>query len=208
MATRNKKPLATKTESPIKQTRSQMLAFLRTNPAYRSASIVAKFDSDEGVNFTDQVSEVNKQASAIQSGDLKTAQGMLAAQAIALDGLFANLARRAGSNMEKGYGEAAERYMKLALRAQAQCAKTIQTLGELKNPRHIAFVQQANIAHNQQVNNGQTSRAQGFEIQPNKLIDGDASDLQMDIRTTSAAGGADQAVEAVGAINRADNSRR
>lgn len=193
---------------PAQPTRSQMVAKLSLQPAYRSASVISKFDANESVDFWDLARAVKEQSAAIQANNMEGAEEMMTSQALALDVLFANLARRAASNMEEGYGEAAERYMKLALRAQAQCAKTIQIMGELKNPRHIAFVQQANIAHNQQVNNGQSSRAENFEIQPNKLIDGDASDLQMDIRTTSAAGGADQAVEAVGAINRADNSRR
>lgn len=208
MVTKSNKPTRVKAETPEKQTRSQMLATLALHPAARSASILGKIDSNSTIDFFDLTREVRKRAEEIRTEDMNAASEMLAAQSIALDGLFANLARRAGCNMEEGYGEAAERYMKLALRAQAQCAKTIQIMSELKNPRHIAFVQQANIAHNQLVNNGQSLRAENFEIQPNKLIDGDADDLQMDIRTTPTTGGADPAVEAVGTINRADNSRR
>lgn len=104
--------------------------------------------------------------------------------------------------MEEGYGEAAERYMKLALRAQAQCAKTIQTMGELKNPRHIAFVRQANIAHNQQVNNHELSCVENDQFQQSKLIDGDKDGLRMDARTAQPPGGSDQKMEAMGEINR------
>lgn len=207
MTTKSKKPVVAETtteaETPDKMTASQVSAFLHTQPEYRSASIIEKFDSDEGVDFADQVSAVAKQAREIRSGDLKAAERVLAAQAIALDGLFANLARRAGSNMEEGYGEAAERYMKLALRAQAQCAKTIQTMGELKNPRHIAFVRQANIAQNQQVNNGESPRAINDEFQQSKLIDGDTHGLRMDARAAQTSGGTDHEMEAVGEVIRA-----
>jgi hypothetical protein len=41
------------------------------------------------------------------------------------------------------------------LKAQAQCRVTLVALAEMKNPRPVAFVQQANIAAGlQQVNNG------------------------------------------------------
>jgi hypothetical protein len=202
MIRRPKKPLVAKSEPPIKPTRSQLIAKVSLQPAYRSASVIAKFDGDEDVDFFDLSQAVKEQSAAIQAGNMENAEAMLATQAITLDSLFANLARRAGSNMEAGHGEAAERYMKLALRAQAQCAKTIQTMGELNNPRQIAFVKQANIAHNQQVNNGKASRAENFEIQQNKLIDGATDDLPMDARTAQTAGGSDQKLEAVGKIIR------
>ena len=45
--------------------------------------------------------------------------------------------------------------MKLALRAQGQCRATLETLANIKNPRPVAFVKQANISNGpQQVNNG------------------------------------------------------
>ena len=50
---------------------------------------------------------------------------------------------------------AGETYLRLALKAQAQCRTTWESLAEIKNPRAVAFVRQANIAHGpQQVNNG------------------------------------------------------
>ena len=202
-----KKQTATKTEAPEKQTSSQLIATLTVQPEYRSVSILRRFDDNETVDLVDFTVAVKELSSAIRANDMKRAEEMLAAQAVTLDGLFTHMAVRAGSTMEKGYGEAAERYMKLALRAQAQCTKAILAIGELRNPRQISFVQQANIAHNQQVNNGQTSRTQNSEIQPNKLIDGESYDVQMDGRTTQTAGRADQKMEAVGAINGACDAR-
>jgi len=44
--------------------------------------------------------------------------------------------------------------MRPVLKAQSQCRTTIETLSEMKNPKPVAFVQQANIANEpQQVNN-------------------------------------------------------
>src|SRR5260370_33541175 len=70
--------------------------------------------------------------------------------------------------------EAAERYMRLALKAQSQCRATIETLAEMKNLKPVAFVHQANNANGpQQVSNGPgrsagASRAREPENLPNK----------------------------------------
>jgi hypothetical protein len=44
------------------------------------------------------------------------------------------------------YVDAADTYMRLALRAQSQCRATLETLAAIKNPP-VAFANQANIAH-------------------------------------------------------------
>jgi hypothetical protein len=71
-----------------------------------------------------------------------------------LDTIFNELARRCQANVCGGYLDAAERYLRLALKAQSQCRANIETFAEIKNPKPLAFVQQANIASGpQQVNN-------------------------------------------------------
>ncbi|MCP6756118.1 hypothetical protein NL533_31320, partial [Klebsiella pneumoniae] len=75
---------------------------------------------------------------------------MLVAQAHALDELFTSLARRAYVNIAGGCLGAAESYMRLSLKAQSQCRTTWETLAEIKHPRSVAFVRQANIAHGPQ----------------------------------------------------------
>ena len=105
------------------------------------------------------------------------------------------------------YLEAFEAYLKLALRAQSQCRATLETLAEIKHPRSVAFVEQANIAHgHQQVNNAPT-RADEIENSQSKLLE-QTDGERLDTGTTSTAGGADTPMEAVGAINRAKNRRR
>jgi hypothetical protein len=58
---------------------------------------------------------------------------VLVAQAASLNSIFTELARRAGLNMGEYIG-ATESYMRLALKAQAQCRATIETLAAMKNP--------------------------------------------------------------------------
>ena len=54
--------------------------------------------------------------------------------------------------------QAAETYVRLALKAQAQCRATLETLATIKNPP-VVYARQANIAAGrQQVNNGPGSR--------------------------------------------------
>ena len=66
------------------------------------------------------------------------------AQAVALNTIFGELARRSALNMGE-HLDASERYMRLALKAQGQCRATLQTLADIKNPRPVSFVNHANI---------------------------------------------------------------
>ncbi len=93
--------------------------------------------------------------------DIEGTAGTLVAQAATLDTIFTTLARRAAANMDT-HLQATESYLRLALKAQAQCRATLETLAEIKNPRQVSIVQQANIAHGpQQVNNAAPPPAQG-----------------------------------------------
>ena len=81
-------------------------------------------------------------------------QTMLFAQALTLQATFTALSRRAASNAGEYIG-ATDTYLRLALKAQGQCRATLETLANIKNPRPVAFVKQANFANGpQQVNNG------------------------------------------------------
>lgn len=121
---------------------------------------------------------------AVAKGDLGRAEAILVAHAHTLDEIFSALARRSAANIEAGYGESADRYMRLALKAQSQCRTTLEALAEIKDPRPVAFVRQANIAAGpQQVNNAFSlpdSRAGNSQNEPIKLLedsDGERLDL-------------------------------
>jgi hypothetical protein len=69
-----------------------------------------------------------------RTGDMREASDMLLAQALTLDGIFTEMARRAAGNMGQ-YLDATERYMRMALKAQAQSRATLQALADLHRPR-------------------------------------------------------------------------
>ena len=144
--------------------RPRLIAQLAVTPSLQAASTIKRWSSAVGdLDISGLIDELRQQAATASSGDLKRQEAMLAIQAHTLDTIFNELARRSSTNLG-GYLEAADRYMRLALKAQSQCRATIETLAEIKNPRPVAFVNQANIANGpQQVNNcpdGIPARAQ------------------------------------------------
>jgi hypothetical protein len=156
------------------------------------------------------VGELEQHVRAANDGDLTRAEGMLIAQAHSLDAIFHSLARRAAS---AEYMETLDRYLRLALRAQAQCARTLEVLGELKNPQPVTFVRQANVAHGPQqvVNIGvatvaaASSPAHGTKTSQTQLLE-QIDGQRLDTRAPGTAGAAHPAMEAVGAIHRAEDT--
>lgn len=174
-----------------------------TQPEVRAARAIQRYEGDS-LDINACADELRQQIVEVQRGDMKRPEAMLIAQAHTLDALFQNLALRSYANSREGYLEAADRYMRLALRAQAQTARTIETLAELKNPRPIAFVRQANIANGpQQVNNGVPSRAGEKEIVQSKQSGG-SHELLPDARASQAESRVNQELEALGEIDRAE----
>jgi len=113
--------------------------------------------------------------------------------------MFNELARRAALNMGE-HLNATEIYLRHAFKAQAQCRSTLEALAEIKNPRPVAFVKQANIANGpQQINNGEP-RAREKTIQSNELS-GDSYELLPDTRASQAASRINPEVETVGEIH-------
>ena len=90
----------------------------------------------------------------INQGDLSSLEKRLAAQAVTTDAIFTSLAGKAAVMIDYEGFTAAEKCLKLALKAQAQSAHTMKVLAEIKQPKHVTIANQANIANQQQVNNG------------------------------------------------------
>mgnify|MGYP001162039101 CR=1 FL=1 len=157
------------------------------------------------IDLTESVLVMREKASKVNSGDTSELEATLTAQAASLNVIFNGLARRAAVNMGE-YLHATESYMRLALKAQAQCARTIEVLAAIKNPP-VIFAKQANIANGpQQVNNGTPAHAGENQNEQTKLIEGQGYDT-MDTRGAATAIGVNQELETVGAINRPDNAR-
>lgn len=137
---------------------SQAATIVRTvtRPTVQAAitaqGIIGEF-AGETVNLGEFISTLHDQVNVTKDGDLSRTEAMLVTQSQTLDLLFNRLTRQAMMNVGQ-YSETAERYMKLALRAQSQCRANAETLHEMKHPRPVYFGQ-ANIANGpQQVNNG------------------------------------------------------
>lgn len=141
-------------------------------------------------DLTETINVMWEKVDKVNAGDLSELEATLAAQSVSLDAIFNELTRRAFINMGE-HLHATESYMRLALKAQAQCARTIEIIAAMKNPP-IVYAKQANISNgNQQVNNGAVSNGQpvahaGKIInQPNELLAGEQNgNTQMDKRAT------------------------
>ena len=145
--------------------------------------------------------DLDKRIDKIKDGDMSSVEAMLFGQAKVLETMFTSLARRAANN------DGLKQFqvnLTLALKAQAQCRSTLEALAEIKNPRPVAFVKQANISNGpQQVNNGAVaSRTETIESEQNKLLEADHGNY-LDTRAQGAAGRVNQTVAAVGQVHRA-----
>jgi hypothetical protein len=191
------------------QTEDEVVAASVTSGIGHNAGTVIDYSAgrNAGLCLTSIARSLEKTGAEVNRGDLAALERMLTAQAVALNTMFTELARRGALNMRSHLG-ATETYIRLALKAQSQSRATVETLGALKNPP-VVFARQANINNGgqQQVNNGSNgtpAHAAESVSQPDELL-GDSSHglTQVDARATTAAGRAHQDVEAVGAVNRA-----
>jgi hypothetical protein len=190
--------------------RPRLISQLAITPSLQGASTIKRWSHGFGeLDITGLIDELRQQAAAASGGNLKRQEAMLAIQAHTLDTIFNELARRSQLNMGE-YLDAADRYMRLALKAQSQCRTTIEALAEIKNPQPVAFVQQANIANGpQQVNNTPPppgSRAGNSEIEQSELLEQQRNEW-LDTGTAKASGSRNSPLEAVGAIHGAKDDR-
>lgn len=174
--------------------------------------------SQPGLSITDMVNSLKDHGQRVNGNDLAAAEQMLMAQSVALNAIFAEMARRSALNMGQ-YPEFMERYMRLALKAQGQCRATVETLAAMKNPP-VVFAKQANISNgHQQVNNGVMSGPKEAEPaaraheetgsrQTKLLEETQHGGTVLDLGATTAATRGDTALEAVGAVHRAKKPRR
>jgi len=192
------------------KTRERKLAETALSPPILNAITAMNFVKPlMGENdITEAVKVVAEKVNKVKANDLSGLEATLTAQVVTLDVMFNELARRAGLNFGE-YLNAAEKYMRLALKAQAQTARTVEVIAALKNPP-VVFAKQANISHgHQQINNHHSAtsthahaHAEKNINQQNELLTED-SDAQMDTRGTSTAILADPPMEALVKSNRA-----
>lgn len=127
-------------EQTTNETGAQALARKLLEPQFRHAlsastyagkALGSNIESPGIMDFADHLQKVVERAEA---GDLTVASRLLVSQAITLDAMFTELARRAAINMVE-YLDASERYGRLALKAQANSRATLEALAKLHQPR-------------------------------------------------------------------------
>jgi hypothetical protein len=196
------------------ETMAQTVGRIAPDPAINAGSVMQSYGNYLGseVNLMSMIGAIQCTTQRVKAGDLSDLEAMLVSQATALQTIFTNLARRA---QDQQYQRNLEAFLGLALKAQAQSRSTITALVDLKFPRQVAFVKQANISNGpQQVNNGsfETSTragAHGAEKQNPEIKELEVGDGQcLDTGAKGTTGGTDPDLEAVGKGDRAEERRR
>ncbi len=180
-------------------------------PLTLTAHMFARGLAGDELDVTAMHARMTGTAKDAASGDLQTLERMLSGQAQTLNMMFTELARRAALNMGQ-HMQAAEMYLRMAFKAQAQSRATVDALAEMKNPRAVAFVKQANIAQQQQVNNGTPAlhaHARERAKPENELLEDATHEQQQRMVPGAQAAPArgNPAMETVGAVNRAEDAR-
>jgi hypothetical protein len=181
--------------------RDALLAELAMCAATTGTAVMVEFSKRTfgELSLGECVSVLNAKVAAVHGGDLREVEAILTAQALALNAIFTQMAVYSGLNIRHSL-DVADRLLRLALRAQAQCRATLETLAALKNPPAAVFARQANIAHGpQQVNNGGSAGPTGNpQLAQNELLkhqDGE----RLDAGAAGAAGASGAALATVGA---------
>jgi hypothetical protein len=203
-ATQPKEPAIPK-GAPKDKSFSQLVAGVMLSPAFNGANVVQSFGKgliNDEAKFFDIADELKSTFKDVKAGNLSGMEQMLVAQATALQTMFTSLALRAQAQTQMPH---LEKFMGLALKAQAQSRATIQALVELKYPRQVAFVKQLNTTTGaQQINNGTQAitRTEEKQIAPNEvkaLEDERDGSTYLDAGAATAPGREDQAVATVAA---------
>ena len=194
-------------EEKEKQSMKEFAATVPLYASYMNASLLEPFAKPitTEIALLSLVVTLDKNIEEIKSGNMSSLEAMLISQAQALQTIFVSLGMKASSQSQLKHYTA---FMTLALKAQSQSRATIQALVELKYPKQIAFVKQANIAHgHQQVNNGtvaqsaaisgEQARAEKIINQPNELLEVNHGSKEMDGRATQTAIPKDKAMATV-----------
>ena len=207
------------------ETAQQAMARLALEPGLQAALSLQQYCGSKLPELTLDalIAELEAQTEKMGEDDFSRPEAMLLAQAQTLDAIFNSLARRA---INADLLCHLESFLRLGLKAQAQCRATLATLAAMKRPPNsapniapnIAYVNQANIAPNiayapQQVNNCGGMEPEEKPARPagknkkskNKLLSGNGHGQKMDPGATDKTGRNDPSMETVGKINRAKN---
>ena len=203
-------------EAPTTTNAEKVARHAATAPAVQAAAAMEQWTKHAfaEVDLLALTEKIREQTDAMHKGDMKDIESMLFAQALTLQATFTALSRRAAADSGQHMG-ATETYLRMALKAQSQCRATLETLANIKNPRPLAFVKQANITSGpQQVNNGSSEASnpvvrarEGNETAQNELLTDTRAThgKPLDTRAKSKAGRSNPLVATVETGHRAAN---
>lgn len=146
----------------LKAERNATIARVAILPDLRHAAVTRKFANpmvgDTESEWTDTVTALAEETTAVANGDLRRLSKVLMAQALTLDTVFTQLTDRAANNMGR-HIDATDRYLRLALRAQANSRATMEAIMRLHQPReqivkHVHVNQGGQAIVAEQVNYG------------------------------------------------------
>jgi hypothetical protein len=127
-------------EQTTAETGAQAMARKLLEPQVRNAISASAFANQilgptvEKPGFSDFADHLKNVAAKAEAGDVAIASRMLASQAFTLDAMFTDLARRAALNMHE-HILVADRFARLAMKAQSNCRATLEALARLHQPR-------------------------------------------------------------------------
>lgn len=193
----------TKAKKAKKKNKVVRSAPLAVSSCANTATIIREHSKNFGnQDLEELIAELVKDNDKIKKGNLHPVEQMLFNQAKALELIFTNFARAASFAQ---FNQTIELNLRLALKAQAQCTRTLATLHSMKAPTNVSFVKQANIGGNVQVNNGAENQvhSQKKNSDPtNELLD-DCNEKRLVTRKKSKAVKVDTQMEAVDKVHRA-----
>lgn len=185
------------------QTQDRAIAEAALSPEMANASTAVDYSKQifSDICLQDCIEVMQEDIKAVNGGNLDKLEGMLTAQAEALNAMFNNLAKRA---LNATYLPQLDTFTRLAMKAQSQCRTTVEAIAEIKYPKSATFIKQANIAQQQQVNMAkEPAHAREKDITPTNELFTESEHAALDTGRTGAAIGLDTQLEAMGAINRA-----
>jgi hypothetical protein len=193
-------------ENKLKEARGT--AKLVTHPDVNAALVIKEFAEVFGgldaVEVGELAAHLKDGMNDVSKNDLRSCEAMLYCQAHVLQAIFVDSLFQV--NKQHWFSNA-ETHMRMALKAQAQCRATVETLATIKNPS-VVFARQANIAQGpQQVNNAMMPagepRARGKNANtPNELLK-EKPHERLDFGTPRAAVGSDPPMAPLETFDRA-----
>ena len=123
-------------DGPTEEDRARV-AGLAIGAGLRHAAIAQSFAASSlgggiwnDVSASEALSVFHDKVGKVKSGEMAPAIAILMAQAISLDAVFTEMVRRAGANMGE-HPQAFERYMRMAMKAQANSRTTLETMAKI-----------------------------------------------------------------------------